>query len=127
MDWIKEIPDLLEIAPAEIQSTGQCAPQDRLTQWQRKLLDLSLRNNLLNFKGGKKSIKLESPNPGALEDLLATGQALKLIPHPEMMSAVDPRAESYIEARERENIRQVHALRALEKCTVFVDISKDEL
>ena len=38
MDWIKEIPDLLEIAPAEIQSTGQCAPQDRLTQWQRKLL-----------------------------------------------------------------------------------------
>ena len=127
MDRIEEMPDLSDVAPADIQSTGQCDPQDRLTQWQRKLLDLSLRNNLLNFKGGKKSIKLESPNPGALEDLLASGQALRLMARPELMNDADPRDKALFEAREHENIRYVDALRALEKCAVFVDISKDEL
>lgn len=64
-----ETPDL----PDEF-ATGQNAesvdPKDRLVRWQRKLLDLSLRNNLLNFKGGKKSLRLDAPDPGALEDLI---------------------------------------------------------
>ena len=33
-------------------------PKDRLARWQRKLLDLSLRNNLLNFRASKKALKL---------------------------------------------------------------------
>ena len=48
-------------------------PDGRIERWQRKLLDLSLRNRLLNFKDPKKSVPLLVPNVGALEDKLAEG------------------------------------------------------
>src|SRR5690606_6602188 len=77
---IEDAPDLPDSAPANAEDASQFDPKDRLLRWQRKLLDLSLRNNLLNFKAGKKALKLEAPDPGALEDLLASGQSLKLRP-----------------------------------------------
>ncbi|MGU3361954.1 DUF3320 domain-containing protein [Methylobacterium sp. M6A4_1b] len=55
-------------------------PAGRLEHWKRKLLDLSLRNKLLNFKPGKGSVVLECVSPGALEDGLATGQDFRLKP-----------------------------------------------
>ena len=36
---------------------------DRLETWKRRLLDLTLRNKLLNFKDAKKSVELECPDP----------------------------------------------------------------
>lgn len=79
---IEDAPDLPDNAPANAEDASQLDPKDRLLRWQRKLLDLSLHNNLLNFKAGKKALKLEAPDPGALEDLLASGQSLKLRPRP---------------------------------------------
>ncbi|WP_119106949.1 DUF4011 domain-containing protein, partial [Xanthomonas arboricola] len=70
---IEDAPDLPDNAPANAEDASQLDPKDRLLRWQRKLLDLSLHNNLLNFKAGKKALKLEAPDPGALEDLLASG------------------------------------------------------
>lgn len=102
-------------------------PKDRLARWQRKLLDLSLRNNLLNFKGGKKSLKLEAPDPGALEDLLADGQSIKLLPRPDLMDGADPRDQAIYEGREREDVRRGHALDALQRREVFVGIQQAEL
>ena len=52
----------------------------RLERWKRKLLDLSLRNKLLNFKPGKGAIVLDGIEPGALEDGLAAGHAFRLMP-----------------------------------------------
>jgi hypothetical protein len=77
--------------PAGRQRTGRTwtrptlNPKDRLARWQRKLLDLSLRNNLLNFKVGQEGLKLEAPDAACLEDLLADGQALKLLARPDLM------------------------------------------
>jgi hypothetical protein len=68
-----EPPELPEDGPAAEQDPATLNPKDRLARWQRKLLDLSLRNNLLNFKSGKKALKLEAPDAGALEDLLSDG------------------------------------------------------
>ncbi|MGV8864548.1 MAG: DUF3320 domain-containing protein [Pseudomonas sp.] len=102
-------------------------PKDRLGRWQRKLLDLSLRNNLLNFKAGKKSLKLEAPNPAALEDILANGHPLKLLTRPDLMDGADPRDQALYELREREDVRKTHALDALKRREVFVGLSNAEM
>ncbi len=127
MPTIEDAPDLSDSAPANAEDASQLDPKDRLLRWQRKLLDLSLRNNLLNFKGGKKALKLEAPDPGALEDLLASGQPLKLRPRPDLMDGADPRDQAIYEARERENVRRAHALEALQKREVFVGVPETEL
>ncbi|GAB2490516.1 DUF3320 domain-containing protein [Comamonas humi] len=124
---IEDVPDLPDSVPTHVEDASQLDPNDRLLRWQRKLLDLSLRNNLLNFKGGKKALKLEAPDPGALEDLLASGQPLKLRPRPDLMDGADPRDQAIYEARERENVRRVHALEALQKREVFVGVPEVEL
>src|SRR5690606_25017870 len=123
---IENVPDLPDSAPANSDDTSQLDLKDRLLRWQRKLLDLSLRNNLLNFKGGKKSLKLEAPDPGALEDLLASGQPLKLRPRPDLMDGTDPRNQAIYEARERENVRRSHALEALQRCEIFISAPEAE-
>ncbi|PCE23198.1 DNA helicase [Paraburkholderia acidicola] len=102
-------------------------PEDRLTRWQRKLLDLSLRNNLLSFKAGKKSLKLDAPDAGHLEDILSEGHAVKLLTRPDLMDGNDPRSQSIHEGRERENIHRQHALDALKRKEVFVGLPQDEM
>lgn len=124
---VEDAPDLpdeditVEADPATLD------PKDRLARWQRKLLDLSLRNNLLNFRAGKKSLRLDAPNPASLEDLLAGGQSVKLLPRPDLMDGSDPRSQAIYEAREREDLRRTHALDALKRCEVFVGLPQDEL
>lgn len=50
--------------------------------WERKLLDLSLRNNLLNTRITKSTIQLISVNLNILEDALAAGEEFQLLPKP---------------------------------------------
>lgn len=124
---IDEPPDLPDEGTVAEPDPATLNPKDRLARWQRKLLDLSLRNNLLNFKSGKKSLKLEAPDAAALEDLLAEGQPLKLLPRPDLMDGADPRDKDIYESREREDLRRAHALDALKRREVFVGVSQDEL
>lgn len=123
----EEAPDLPTSFEEPNVEDGQERPEDRLTRWQRKLLDLSLRNNLLSFKAGKKSVKLDAPEPGQLEDILAEGQALKLLVRPDLMEGADPRSQAIHEAREREHIRRRHALDALKRREVFVGLSQEDM
>lgn len=102
-------------------------PKDRLARWQRKLLDLSLRNNLLNFRASKKSLKLDAPDPSGLEDLMSDGKDIKLLPRPDLMDGTDPRNQVIHESRERESLRRQFALDALKRREVFIDLPKDEL
>lgn len=102
-------------------------PKDRLARWQRKLLDLSLRNNLLNFKGGKKNVQLDAPEPGALEDMLSDGAPIRLISRPDLMDGRDPRDQALHEQRSREDLRREHALDALKRREVFVSVDAKEL
>jgi len=121
-----EAPDLSDDAFAE-PDPATLNPKDRLARWQRKLLDLSLRNNLLNFRSGKKALKLEAPDAGKLEDLMSDGQSLKLLPRPDLMDGADPRDQAIYEGREREDVRREHALDALKRREIFVAVVKDEL
>ena len=45
--------------------------ESRVERWKRKLLDLSLRNRLLNCRDGKQVLPLASGDVAKLEDMLA--------------------------------------------------------
>lgn len=53
------------------------------TIWERKLLDLSLRNNLLNVRMTKGTIPIVSLNVEQLEDALAESKDFQVLPRPE--------------------------------------------
>jgi Protein of unknown function (DUF4011)/REase_MTES_1575/Protein of unknown function (DUF3320)/AAA domain len=50
--------------------------------WERKLLDLTLRNNLLNLRITRNTIQLISVNLNKLEDELATGKEFQVLSKP---------------------------------------------
>lgn len=82
--------------PLQVQESAA----DRLSRWKTSLLDLSLRNRLLNFKEFKKSIPLFCPDIAGLEDLLAANEALRVLPKPDAWGTDDPRdAAIYREQR----------------------------
>ena len=122
---IEDAPDLPDEAVTDI-PTAELDPKDRLARWQRKLLDLSLRNALLNFKSGKKAMLLEVAAP-ALEDAFADGQTIKLLPSPELMQGRDPRSQQLHESRSLEDLRREHATDALKRREVFIRLEEQDL
>jgi very-short-patch-repair endonuclease len=89
------------IAPKTVADTGSkkstCPPReqesaiDRLARWKTNLLDLSLRNRLLNFKDSKKSIPLLCSDIAGLEDALAADEVFRVRSKPGAWGAADPR------------------------------------
>lgn len=122
---VEPAPDLPDEVTADI-PTAELDPKDRLARWQRNLLDLSLRNALLNFKAGKKALLLEVPAP-ELEDALADGQTVKLLPSPDLMQGRDPRSQELHESRSLEDLRREHAADALKRREVFIRLDAQEL
>src|SRR5690606_24306695 len=63
---------------SEVEERPQ-TPAGRIERWQRKLLDLSLRNRLLNFSSTKQTVPVLCPDVSRLEDRLADGARMRLI------------------------------------------------
>ena len=84
-------PDLLPAADESSISSGQESPTDRLAKWKMNLLDLSLRNRLINFKDSKKAIPLICPDIARLEDALAADEVFRVRPKPDTWGDSDPR------------------------------------
>jgi DNA polymerase III delta prime subunit len=127
-----QIEQFLEDAPPLPDFDGQVEDQDlpetpagRLERWQRKLLDLSARNPLLNHKSSKTSLRLICPSPALLEDGLAAGSrfAIQAVPKP---SGVGQDEEVHRQ-RTGEVITDEYARAALEKKQVLVDLPEEEL
>ena len=78
------------IEEAAIPDSGLAKPVNRIDLWKSRLLDLSLRNRLLNFRETKSTIRIFS-EPDHVEDELAAERELSLLPKPKMMSELDPR------------------------------------
>ncbi len=123
----EEAPDLPDDEIMRTEEPEVMKPEDRLERWQRKLLDLSLKNRLLNFHAIKRTIKLEAPTPGRVEDLLADGEKLKLLARPDLMDGSDLRSQDIHEARTNEDVRKAYALDALERNEVLVSLQTEEL
>ena len=67
------------------------AAATRIDQWKSRLLDLSLRNRLLNFRPTLGTVQILCPNPERVEDALSTTTEVHLRPRPTVMQARDPR------------------------------------
>lgn len=82
-------PEYLE----EIEVSGEpLRPANRIDYWKQQLLDLTLRNRLLNFRETKQTIPLVCPEPEELEDELAADSAFSILAQTPMMAGLDPRA-----------------------------------
>ncbi|MFH1496208.1 MAG: DUF4011 domain-containing protein [Verrucomicrobiota bacterium] len=79
------------IEPLEAPASPVAKAATRIDQWKSRLLDLSLRNRLLNFKETKSTIRILSAAPEHVEDELAASRELSLQPKPKLMSEDDPR------------------------------------
>lgn len=81
-----KLPENTNPVPAaeDIDNLVTSMPRTRMDVWQLKLLDLSLRNPLLNTHlNGKRHLPLLMPDLGTLEDKLADGVAFRVKPIPE--------------------------------------------
>ncbi len=76
-------PPSLGAAPAEIVEVKPTTAAGRIDRWRKKLLDLTLRNRLLNFPDSKKTIPFLCTDVAYLEDRLADGAAVRIISLPE--------------------------------------------
>ncbi len=83
-------------APNEISHNGEIiidsGKQEKLTKqkmWERNLLDLSLRNSLLNFRMKSTSVRIITTDLSRLEDELSGGEEYRLYPaHEDMFSNI---------------------------------------
>ena len=78
-----------DFQPSSIDASEEAALQiderqlTRQALWERKLLDFSLRNNLLNTRLGKRAVQFISFEVNKMEDLLQTGDNYTVQPWPE--------------------------------------------
>ena len=100
-------------------------PSGRLDRWQRKLLDLSARNPLLNHRATRTSLNLICAEPDRLEDKLAQGARITIQSVPKPTSQAQD--EELHQHRTGENITQEYAREALEKNQILVDLDRAEL
>lgn len=122
---LEDAPDL---PPANRQPDIEAVPETpagRLERWQRKLLDLSARNPLLNHKTGKSSLVFVGADPAQLEDLLAAGEKISIAAFPKL-HAEGQDEELYLQ-RHGDDLRQRYARDALAKKQLLVAVSAEEL
>jgi len=95
-------------APTELEILGKLEHVDsieftRQQMWERKLLDLSLRNSLLNFRVTKNSIQLFANSLHDLEDALSGGEQFQIMHRPQDMEK-SPRDNKIYESINKESI-----------------------
>lgn len=122
---LEDAPPLPDFGSDQEDKDAAESPASRLERWQRKLLDLSARNPLLNHKSSKTSLRLICPEPGLLEDKLATGArfTIQSVPKPSTVG----QDEEVHRQRTGEVITEEYARDALERKQVLVDLTEDEL
>ncbi|MBZ9708628.1 DUF3320 domain-containing protein [Mesorhizobium sp. ESP7-2] len=103
--------------PAEAIEAKPSTAAGRIDRWQKKLLDLTLRNRLLNFPESKKTIPFLCTDVAYLEDRLANGAAVRVISLPEQNPLGERDAELY---------RDVHG-RDLQRGFAAEALQRDEL
>jgi hypothetical protein len=100
---------------------------DRLEVWKRNLLDLSLRNRLLNFKDSKTTIAIECPDPAALEDRLSGGERFKLLGKAGVLDGSDGRDATLLADWQNEDGRKDFILDAMRRGDLHTSVADTEL
>lgn len=123
---LEEAPtDLPDYDAADTAADIPETPAGRLERWQRKLLDLSLRNPLLNHRASRTNLEIICPEPNLLEDILADNAPISITPLPGR--AEEGRDEALHQQRTGESISEEYAREQLKNKVVFVDLPREEL
>ncbi|MDR1564693.1 MAG: DUF3320 domain-containing protein [Oscillospiraceae bacterium] len=104
-----DAPELLN--KIEFIESGEAAPASKVQNWQKQLLDLSLRNNLINLRLTSSVINLLCPNIHQLEDSLFEGKEYSLLPVP---------------AELKESLRDFDAYKSRTGTDILTDVSENE-
>ena len=106
---------------------GELETGSRIDQWRAKLLDLTLRNKMINFRPSKQTIPLFCPTAAAVEDLLADGRTLKLRSLNDLLGDTDPRSEDMAVRRTAANFREHAARDAITRNELLAELTGKEL
>ena len=119
-----KLPDPIDfgLLPPEVIKQVPDTPKGRIERWQVKLLDLSLRNRLLNFKPSKQTVPCLVPDVGALEDALAADKAFRA--HPLMED--DPIGERQLSPQERDTIISSATQDAFDRSQITVPLDRKD-
>ncbi|MDT1062178.1 DUF4011 domain-containing protein [Paracoccus sp. CPCC 101403] len=111
------------LLPGELAEEIPSTALGRIERWQRKLLDLSLSNKLLNYRETRTSVPMVCPDLAALEDQLSRGRAYRLL------ALKDEKAGSGRElpADELRRIEDELARDALDKGQIAVPLGATEM
>jgi len=130
VDIALDIPDDLPEKSYVIEPTEPVVPstpEARVENWKRQLLDLTMRNRLLNFTTRSRSIQLECYDPGRLEDYLADGVQFKVSSVEAHKLDDDPRSEKIHLQQHDENLRVERIKRLLDKKELVAKQDKKKL
>ncbi|MDX3929877.1 MAG: DUF4011 domain-containing protein [Shinella sp.] len=103
-----------EMLPTEIAEEKPTTAAGRIDRWQKKLLDLTLRNRLLSFPDSQKTIPFLCTDISLLEDRLASGVAIRLISLPEQ-NPVGERDEMLFRETRGDDLQRRFAAEALHR------------
>lgn len=102
-------------------------PEGRLSNWKSKLLDLTLRNRLLNYKPTKSTLQFVAPELARLEDALSDGSEFRIRPLPGIMEGSDPRMSKVHTSRSGRKPLNDMALDALDNKEILANVPQDAL
>jgi very-short-patch-repair endonuclease len=101
-------------------------PTDRLNVWERKLLDFTMRNSLLNLRLTKKTIPFISFDLDVLEDHLQAGESYELLPSPSKQKIQPDEGNYYLSRLHRDELEGVVA-QGLKQNQLYSYLDTDEL
>lgn len=110
-----------------IQISVEDTPEGRLANWKSKLLDLTLRNRLLNFKANKSTLQFIAPSLPSLEDAISDGSEFRVRPLPTIMEGKDPRSGQLHAIKSGRAPLDDMALDALKNHEFIANIGQDSL
>lgn len=117
---------VFDALPAEVAEEKPTTAAGRIDRWQKKLLDLTLRNRLLNFPDTQKTIPFLCPDVPYLEDRLASGATIRLISLPEQ-NPVGERDEALFRETRGEDLQRRFATEALQRDELSSKLHTKEL
>ncbi len=121
-------PPMPPVKPDDI-SIQPDTPETRVEQWQRKLLDLTKRNRLLNLSSNAVAVHLYCPDLGLLEDMLAAGETFQFIAsdNTPLKQDNDGRSQEIFKFETGNNLQVEFAREQLDRQTLIVNDSKKKM
>lgn len=109
--------------PGELAEAVPDTPLGRIERWQRKLLDLSLRNRLLNFGQTGQTLPFLCPDVPELEDALADGHRFR----PLALKDEDPVGDRQLTPEDRKRVEEAAAADAFARGQLAVPLTGREM